>query len=179
MSLKTVWFDDAEDEYRLSLLRDAAEKAKARREGVVRSLDEDDPYVEAARAHDKFADEMQERRIRVVVRHFESSEWRRLLNANPPRENNDEDEMFGVNVEALAWQAIPRAIVRSLSENLPDDVEAWMKTLSDAQLYGRDLAAIDGLFLAVWAANNGKVQLADPTQRLASDVSPRSAATSS
>lgn len=171
MSVRFVDIYPDEDQVRLAELAAAHEAAK-RREPAPRMLHEGDPVRETAEAHNAFAEEAQARRIRVVMKHLPRKEWRVLMADHKPRPDEDDDKIFGVNMESLPDVLIPRVIDREQSENLPENVEAWLDSLSDVDYYDR-------LFMTAFAVNRGSAALADPTRRLPLEGSQTSSATSS
>lgn len=170
MSVRFVDIYPDEDQARLAELAAAYEAAKRQAKGQ-RLMHEDDPVREAAEAHDKFAAEVEGRKIRVYMKHLPRKEWRALMLEHKPRPDEDDDKIFGVNMETLPDVLIPRVIDRETSENLPPDVGVWLESLSDVDYYDR-------LFMTAFAVNRGAVT-ADPTRRLLSEGSLTSAATSS
>lgn len=171
MSVRFVDIYPDEDQVRLAELQAVHEQAKREAIGE-RLMHEGDPVREAAEAHDAFATEAEGRKIRVFMKHLPRKEWRALMAEHKPRPDEDDDKIFGVNMETLPDVLVPRVIDREQSENLPENVEAWLDSLSDVDYYDR-------LFMTAFGVNRGSAFLADPTRRLLSEGSPTSSATSS
>lgn len=161
MSVRFVDIYPDEDQVRLAELASAVDKARKQKGTAPRLMAEVDPAVEAEQAHDEFAAEVESRRIRVFLKHLPRKEWRTLMREHSPRPDVEEDKPLGVNMDTLPDVLVLRSIDTEQSENLPDDLDAWLETLSDVDYYDR-------LFLQAFGANRGTAILADPTQRLAS-----------
>lgn len=162
MSVRFVDIYPDEDQVRLAELDAVAEKAK--REGSVggtRLMSEGDPYLDAAEERNAFADGMEARRIRVFMKHLPRKEWRALMAEHKPRPDEDDDKIFGVNMETLPDVLIPKVIDVEQSENLPANLVTWLDSLSDVDYYDR-------LFMTAFGVNRGSAMLADPTLRLPS-----------
>lgn len=159
MSVRFVDIYPDEDQVRLAEMVAAYEKAQ--RESGTLLMGEGDPVAEAAQAHDEFAAEAEGRKIRVFMKHLPRKEWRVLMAEHKPRPDEDDDKIFGVNMETLPDVLIPRVIDREQSVNLPENVEAWLDSLSDVDYYDR-------LFMTAFGVNRGSAVLADPTRRLLS-----------
>jgi len=113
---------------------------------------------------DRIRDLEQEMRVatyRFVLRAMPRAAWRELVNAHPPRENDqgeviDADRLAGVNQDTF-----PEAMVRaSVIDPAPDEID-WddlLGKLTDRQF--------DQLVLAGWDLNQGKVDI--PFSRAAS-----------
>lgn len=166
----------------------AAEKVA---EGGVRLLHESDPLaslreqLKAAREErdalpgtadavkierDEFADEAETRGTLAVLIARPRLRWRALMKEHGPREGNDDDKVFGVNMETMPDTLLPESIDVAMS-TIDGDVREFLETLSDYDYYDR-------FFVIAFALNRGSA-VADPTQRLLSISSPISAATSS
>lgn len=170
MSVRFVDIYPDEDQVRLAELAAVAESIKGSA-GQVRLMSDSDEYQEAAKAHDEFAAEMESRKIRVFMKHLPRKEWRALMAEHKPRPNEDDDQIFGVNMDTLPDILVPRVIDQEQSQNIPPSIETWLDSLSDVDYYDR-------LFMTAFAVNRGSASLADPTRRLLSEGSPTSSATS-
>lgn len=160
----------------------AERKAKDAPSGVPRALlevPEEQHELMAARSQhedavaerDLFAEEAEARGVVVALRSLPRKDWRRLRNAHPPREGNQEDEAFDCNVDSLPDEAIPASVDAGESTIPGGDTEAFLDSLSSHDYYQR-------LFMTVLALNVGGA-VADPKLRVGSANNPTSPATSS
>lgn len=171
-----------DDLARLAELDDAVAKAaqalaRAERNNTTRTLGEMDPVAEARETHetavlerDEFAAGAEERGVVVHMIARPRLRWRELMREHPAREDNEDDRVFGVNMDALPDELLPESIDREFS-TIEGDIAEFLDSLSDYDYYDR-------LFVAAFALNRGSAA-ADPTQRLLSGSSQTSAATSS
>lgn len=165
--------DDDETLRHLKADVDRLEKSKPRQVGE-RLLGDVDPEVEweaakaaAKQAHDEFAEEAKERGVTVVLRAVGRKTWRDLVARHPARDGNEADKNFGANVDALQEELVPLCMASPTGTN--EERAAFLDSLNEGQ-FG-DLA------IKSWGLNIGKT--ADPTQRLLSEGSRNSTATSS
>jgi hypothetical protein len=179
----TVILYQGDDLDRLSALDDAVAKAAQKMAAAERSqtgtplAHEGDPATEAREAHalallerDEFAAEAEERGVKVHLIARPRLRWRELCLAHPARDDDDGDKMFGVNMATFPDELLPESVDPSMS-SIEGDVGEFLDSLSDYDYYDR-------LFLAAFSLNRGAAP-ADPTQRLLSNSSQTSAATSS
>lgn len=159
--------DDAATRAEVAKIRaDKAAKDAARR---VASLDEamteqddliaaEEAYDLAVLERDEFAAEAEERGVLIVMHHLPNKEWRRLKAAHPPREGDDEDAQFEVNVDTMPEELFAKMVDPDAS-TIEGPVDEFLDSLSSADYYNR-------LFMTALALNVGSAG-ADPTLRLA------------
>jgi hypothetical protein len=179
----TVIIYQGDDLDRLAALDDAVAKAAQelaraeKQQGSALLMGDGDPaeearaaHIEAQRVRDEFAAESQERGVKVALVARDRKRWRTLMAEHGPRDDNDEDRVFGVNMETLPDVLLPESVDRDGS-TIEGDVAEFLDSLSDYDYYDR-------LFVQAFALNRGSAA-ADPTQRLLSATTQTSAATSS
>lgn len=153
-----------------------SEAKRVERNAAPRLMHEGDPIKDAQDAavakkaeRDQFAAEAEERGVVVVLIARQRLRWRELMRDHPAREDNSDDAVFQVNMDTLPDVLLPESIDREMS-TVEGDVNEFLNSLNDYDYYNR-------LFLAAWSLNRGAA-VADPTQRLLSDSSQISVATS-
>lgn len=124
----------------------------------------------AAVERDQFAAQAEVRGVVVVLIARPRLRWRELMRAHQARPDNDDDKVFGVNMDTLPDELLPESVDVAMS-TIDGNATEFLNSLNDYDYYNR-------LFLAAWSINRGSTP-ADPTQRLLSVSSQTSAATSS
>lgn len=141
-----------------------AQAEKAAKSERPRLMHEDAPAVDvctldAAKAdRDEFAAEAEERGVAVVLNALDRKAWRDMTAAHPPRDGEDGDSQFGVNMDTFPDALLPASVDRETS-TIEGDTVGFLDGLSNYDYYDR-------LFLAAFALNRGSA-MADPTLRLA------------
>jgi hypothetical protein len=157
-----------DDEARILELRAEADRLKPDQKRVTqpRLLHEDPEgeYVRACEAHDEFKREAETRALVITVQALRRKQWRSLVAANPPREDDAGDKQLGVNILTFPEALVPASIVAPTFDS-PADRDDFLDQLSDAQY--------DELFWTAFRLNRGGG--VDPKDFLAS--APSSSAT--
>lgn len=165
--------DDIDRLLGLDLAVERAEAAAKVADAADVLMHEDSPataLIDAKAERDQFAAEAEERGVAVVLTARPRLRWRELMRDHGPREDNDDDRVFGVNMETLPDVLLPESVDAEES-TIEGDVGEFLDSLSDHDYYDR-------LFVAAFALNRGSAP-ADPTRRLLSGSSQTSDATSS
>jgi hypothetical protein len=113
-------------------------------------------YEEAKEAAAAFAEEATKRGITVVLRSVGRKTWRELVAAHPPRDDNDADDVRGVNIETFG-----RAIIAACMGSpvlSADELDELLDSITEAD-YGN-------LENTAWLLNTGRSS--DPKAELAS-----------
>lgn len=134
------------DEARLRELRSTAERLKPkgkRGDAGAGLLSDDDPwaaYDAACRAADDFAEEAEPRGVKIVLRSLGSRKaYRRLKDAHPARDGDEDDGKAGFNVETFPEELVSKCLA---SPALGDaEREAFLDSLTDAQFELCSIAA--------------------------------------
>lgn len=123
--------DDFEEfKAREKAVTDAATAALAG--GAKRYADADD-LGEAVRAHDAFIDEAKGRGFQVAVQARKKAKWREMVNAHPPREENEGDHRWGFNYDTLADALVPASVTGIVGPEGPvNQIEDFLDDLCDA-----------------------------------------------
>lgn len=101
----------------------------------------------AAKAVQEIESRMQESIVNVKFRALTRARWGQLADEHPARDDNDEDEAFGVNADTFFAVAVPESIVESTWKTTGEDADLkadWddiVGELSDAQ-YAKFVAAV-------------------------------------
>lgn len=176
---ETVIILQGDDDERLRLLEaevERLEKAKPRKDALPRTVGEVDAVTEwedakqaAIQARDDFKAEARERGVKVILRALGRKTWRDLVAKHPPRDGDEyvADKQMGANVDDLQEELVPLCMASPAGSN--EQRAAFLDSLNEGQ-FGH-------LAVTAWGLNMGRG--ADPTQRLLSEGSQNSAATSS
>jgi hypothetical protein len=119
-------------------------------------------------ARDQFAEAAEARGVVVALHHIPRKEWRALRAAHPPRDGDDEDATFDVNVDTMPEELLPKSIDLEKS-TIDGPLDEFLESLSSHDYYNR-------LFMTALSLNVGRAG-ADPTLRLASAGHKNSSAT--
>lgn len=149
-----------DDEDRLRELRAAVDRIKPTSGDDALTLSEDDPHAVAVQAADDFAVEAEKRGVTITLRSVGRKKWRELVEANPPREGDEDDQKAGVNLDAFPEALVPACI------SGPTLTEGELADLLDALTP----AQFDLLAVAAWTLH--KSLGIDPKGRLGSAPAP-------
>lgn len=109
--------------------------------------------VAALADRNAFAAEAEERGVHVILRSVGRSKWRELIEKNPPRENDADDQKAGINLDTFPEDLVPACITApTFGEG---ELDAFLEALTPAQF--------DTLSLAAWSLH--KSSGADPKER--------------
>jgi hypothetical protein len=140
-----------------------------------RRLGDDTSVQEATRAYDDFVEEALTRAVKVTIGALPRKQWRDLVIANPPREDNEGDQARGFNRETMGDAVVyyvdamkgARTVVKVDPE--PDEgIAAFLDSLSDGDF--------SKLYSAAVQLNEGAGP--DPKVRLSSRLAQTSDETS-
>lgn len=145
---ETVTFLLGEDEAELRRLRQEATRLRAAANNSAADADEK-AAEKAEKAANKYADEAEERGVKVVMRSVGRKTWRRLLAENKPREDNELDEQMGANVETFGEAAVAACLASPTFTN-DEERDAFLDQLSEAQFGKLEVVAF-GLNASVGA----------------------------
>lgn len=161
----TLWQGDDEDQIRE--LANAAHEARQRAEKAgPRGLGDEPEWMTLAQEHDEFVAAAKERAVHVVVRAVGRKTWKQLVNGNPPREGNDNDEAAGVNEDDFAEVLVPLSVASPIFESDAKRDE-FLDSLNDNQF--------TRIYMTAFALNRGGQ--ADPKADLLLQLTPTSTET--
>ena len=116
----------------------------------------DSPAQDAAKAHDDFVTEASERAEKITLHALPRRKWREMQVKHAPREDNDEDALYGFNFDEMGDDLVPASI------ESPDyaKTDEFLDSLSDGQFSRLYSAAV------VLNKGGGELPKADVQQRL-------------
>lgn len=139
------------DEQRLAELDAEVDRLEA---AVKRQTTGASEQLEAALAErNEFAKEAEGRGVNVTLRAVGRKKWRELIAANPPRENDVDDQKAGINLDTFPEDLVPACL--SGPTMAEGELDEFLDSLSPAQF--------DTLAWAAWTLH--KTLGADPKER--------------
>ncbi|HET7689336.1 MAG TPA: hypothetical protein VFK41_03090 [Nocardioidaceae bacterium] len=102
---RTVPLFQGDDRVRITELQQAVEAAVTR-EGL-RRVGDGSETLTAAEEYDAFVLEATGRAVKVELQQLRHKLWRKLVLANPPRDDEEDDKEYGFDIDAMAEALLP------------------------------------------------------------------------